>query len=136
MTTFRNRSNIPSIVPSHSIPDVNEIQKSTVEHRRMLREYRRCFTVQELSSRWVVHQVLMVDQIATEEELNGTQDSNFCLGVCREHGKNISLEFNNEIDVEERLLKSLDDLKGPKVMGMSDLAEEVWTRPSVAMSDL
>lgn len=50
----------------------------------------------------------MFDEIATEKRLWWDPSTNIFLGVCREHLKSVSLEFNSEGDLEE-LFDSLDN---------------------------
>lgn len=53
-----------------------------------------------LESQHVVHQVLMLDELKTEERPRLDDETNKIVGPCREHGKNTSLEFNSEKEVE------------------------------------
>jgi hypothetical protein len=100
LTTLRNRSIMPQIVPSHSTPGVVEIGKNIDACFESINDI--------LQSRKVVHQILMLDEIATEKRLRWDHKTNCFLGVCREHGKNTSLEFSSEDDMEE-LFRSLDE---------------------------
>jgi hypothetical protein len=60
-----------------------------------------------LESQQVVHQVLMLDELKAEERPCLDEETNKILGLCREHGKNTSLEFNSEKEVE-LLLEAID----------------------------
>ncbi|KAF9455979.1 hypothetical protein BDZ94DRAFT_1302808 [Collybia nuda] len=87
VTTLRNRSTMPPIIPSPSSPTTNKIGKNIDA----------CF-------------VLMFNEIAIEKCLRWDPSTNIFLGVCREHSKGVSLEFNSEGDLEE-LFDSLDNNK-------------------------
>lgn len=99
ITTLRNRSIMPPIVPSPAIPTTVEISKNL----------RACFdSIKEvLASRKVVHQVLMLDEIATEKRLRWDHKTNNFLGICREHADKTNLKFGSEADMEE-IFDSLD----------------------------
>jgi hypothetical protein len=60
-----------------------------------------------LKEHHVVHQILMLDELKTEERLRHDQDSNNILGPCRELGHTTSLEFNSEKEVD-LLLEGID----------------------------
>ncbi|KAJ7255087.1 hypothetical protein B0H12DRAFT_1233167 [Mycena haematopus] len=47
------------------------------------------------------HAVLMYDEIATERRIRWDSKTNNFLGVCREHGNKVSLQFNSERDLDE-----------------------------------
>lgn len=100
VTTLRNRSLMPPILPSPGAPSVLEIQKNIDA----------CFEsmTEVLHTHNVVHHILMLDEIATEKRIRWDHMTNSFLGVCREHAKNVGLEFNSENDLEE-LFRSLDD---------------------------
>ena len=58
----------------------------------------------------LVHQVLMFDEIAIEKRPRWDDKSNMFMGICREHGHNIPLEFCGEADLD-LLCDSLDTKK-------------------------
>ncbi|KAF6742613.1 hypothetical protein DFP72DRAFT_1081758 [Ephemerocybe angulata] len=55
----------------------------------------------------VQHAVLMFDELACEKHIRWNPRTNEFLGLCREHGPKVALEFGSEKDVEE-LFKALD----------------------------
>ncbi|KAF8056026.1 hypothetical protein FPV67DRAFT_686987 [Lyophyllum atratum] len=93
ITTLRNRSTMPPIIPSHGTPTTFEIQKNIDACFKSIHEV--------LQGAKVVHQILMLDELATEKRLRWDHLTNRFLGLCREHAKNVSLEFNTEDDLEE-----------------------------------
>lgn len=99
MTTLRNRSKVPHLISSHTNPTTSELQANIDACFDTLKEV--------LESAKVVHQVLMFDEIATEKRLRWDDKTNNFLGVCREHGKLTSLEFQSEDDMEE-VFRSLE----------------------------
>ena len=56
----------------------------------------------------VLHTILMFDEIAAEKRIRWDPNTNFFLGVCRQHASRTSQEFINEGDMEE-LFRCLDD---------------------------
>lgn len=93
VSTLRTRSTMPPIIPSHGRPTTIEIEKNIKACFESMKEV--------LDNRKVVHHVLMLDEIATEKRLRWDHLTNYFLGVCREHGEKVSLEFNSELDQEE-----------------------------------
>ena len=51
------------------------------------------------SSGGLVHQVLMFDELAIEQRIRWDDSSNKFLGICREHGHKISLDFTSEMEL-------------------------------------
>jgi hypothetical protein len=43
----------------------------------------------------------MFDELATEKRIRWDDKTNNFLGVCRQHGRRVSLQFNHENDLEE-----------------------------------
>lgn len=99
ITTLRNRSIMPPIIPSPGTPTIIEIQKNIEACFESISEI--------LLGQKVVHQILMLDEIATEKRLRWDHSTNHLLGVCREHAMRVNLEFNSEDDLEE-VFGSLD----------------------------
>lgn len=93
VSTLRSRVVMPALIPSHAQPTAMEVMKNIES----------CFEVIQdmLDQKNVVHQVAMFDEIAMEKRLRWDEKTNFFLGVCREHGKQTSLEFNGMEDMEE-----------------------------------
>ncbi|TEB18295.1 hypothetical protein FA13DRAFT_1649397, partial [Coprinellus micaceus] len=55
----------------------------------------------------VLHAVLMFDELACEKRIRWNPHTHEFLGVCRQHGPNVALEFNCMADLEE-LFRALD----------------------------
>ncbi|PBK59574.1 hypothetical protein ARMSODRAFT_777510 [Armillaria solidipes] len=103
ITTARDHSTMPAIVPSHSVPRVGEVE-SNIDSVLPLGDL---FDASEQPPS-VRHQVLMFDEIATEKRLRYDDKTNCFLGVCREHGHCRSLEFNSMDDLEQ-VYKAIDE---------------------------
>jgi hypothetical protein len=99
LSTLRRRTIIPKLLVSTSVPTVLEIETNVLS----------CFEsiFEILESQQVIHQVLMLDELKAEERPPLDEETNKILGPCREHGKNTSLEFNSEKEVE-LLLEAID----------------------------
>jgi hypothetical protein len=93
VTTLRNRMITPPLTASPGAPRVEEIQKNIEA----------CFggIADALASKKVVHQIVMLDEIALEKRIRWDPTTNHFLGVCRQHAHNIGLEFNGEADLDE-----------------------------------
>ncbi|KAJ7114226.1 hypothetical protein C8R44DRAFT_984314 [Mycena epipterygia] len=95
ITTLRNRMLTPLLTASPGAPRVEEIQKNIDA----------CFAgiADALVAKKVVHQIVMLDEIAVEKRIRWDPTTNHFLGVCRQHGHHVGLEFNGESDLEELL---------------------------------
>ncbi|KAK7016164.1 hypothetical protein R3P38DRAFT_2543037 [Favolaschia claudopus] len=98
-TTLRNRLTVPPITPSPGIPQVAEVAQNVEACFKGLKD--------ALTDRKAVHAILMFDELATEKRIRWDDKTNNFLGVCRQHGHRVSLQFNNEDDLEE-LFRALD----------------------------
>lgn len=100
LTTLHRRTVIPRLVISPSIPTRLEVETNVINAFETLHE--------PLERHRVVHQVFMLDELKTEERPRLDDGSNKIVGVCREHGKKTSLEFNSEEEVK-LLLECVDN---------------------------
>ncbi|KAJ6591766.1 hypothetical protein DFH09DRAFT_1073628 [Mycena vulgaris] len=92
-TTLQKQTTVPLIVPSPGKPQVSEVAQNVGA----------CFEglTDVLAEKKPKHVVLMYDEIATEKRVRWDPKTNNFLGVCREHGNKVSLQFNGEQDLEE-----------------------------------
>jgi hypothetical protein len=92
-STLRTRKTVPPIVPSAGKPEPSEVAQNV----------QACFEsiMEVIAVKKVVHQVLMYDEIATEKRIQWDNKTNNFLGVCRQHGHRVSIQFNGEQDAEE-----------------------------------
>ncbi|KAJ7673392.1 hypothetical protein B0H17DRAFT_1161859 [Mycena rosella] len=81
VTTFRRNTVIRPLLPSAGIPTVKEIEANIDA----------CFDA--------FHQVLMLDEIATEKRARYDDRTNMVVGVCRQHGHKLPLELQTESDL-------------------------------------
>ncbi|KAH9009695.1 hypothetical protein EDB85DRAFT_2077656 [Lactarius pseudohatsudake] len=65
-------------------------------------------TLAGASSGQIVHQVIMLDELAIEQRVRWDDSTNKFLGICREHGHNIPLEFTSEKELDI-LCDAIDD---------------------------
>ncbi|KAE9407848.1 hypothetical protein BT96DRAFT_850041, partial [Gymnopus androsaceus JB14] len=100
ISTIRANSTVATIIPSPATPLLSEI----VSNAKTVLEVDVIASPEETT----IHQVFMLDEIATEQRIRYDDQTNHFLGVCREHAGNVTLEFNDVDDVEQ-LYKSLDD---------------------------
>ena len=99
ISTLRRRTLIPQLLISSSIPTRLEVETNVTHGFETLYEL--------LDRHRVVHQVFMLDELKTEERPRLDNGSNKIIGICREHGKNTSLEFTSEKEVN-LLLECID----------------------------
>lgn len=92
LSILRRRTIIPRLLVSPTMPIASEIETNVLSCFESISEI--------LESQHVVHQVLMLDELKTEERPQLDDETNKIVGPCREHGKNTSLEFNSEKEVE------------------------------------
>ncbi|KAJ7183908.1 hypothetical protein C8R46DRAFT_1309168 [Mycena filopes] len=92
-STLRTREMVPELIPSPGKPQVTEVAQNV----------QACFEsiTEVIAAKKVVHQVLMLDELATQKRIRWDHKTNSFLGVCREHAHKISLQFNSEQDLEE-----------------------------------
>ena len=102
---LRTRSTVPSIVPSHKQPTVDEVRANVEATFDGVLE-----VIHSQNRSKFVHTVLMFNELATEKRVCWDPKTNYFLGLCREHAHNTAMEFTNEGDMEE-LFQTLDDGK-------------------------
>jgi hypothetical protein len=92
--TIRTRTSVPHIIPSPSFPTRNEIQRNIVA------SFEGLLDGLGVSGQKMLHAVAMFDELAIEKRPRWDDKSNKVLGICREHGRDTSLEFTAEEDLE------------------------------------
>lgn len=117
-------SKLQPLVVSVSQPTVQEVDTNIWVCTEMLEDY----TTKNVSDKTanienkIIHQVLMLDEIAVEKWLHWDDKTNMFVRICQEHGHGIPLEFCSEADLN--LLCDLLD------KGMVHLASEVSSLPA------
>lgn len=100
VNTLREGSVKIPITPSAGKPTIGTVERNTLAVLEGL--------VDLLQVRDdIQHMVVMVDEIACEKRVRWYSRTNEFLGLCREHGPNVSLKFENEGDMEE-MFRSID----------------------------
>jgi hypothetical protein len=91
VSAIRTRTIVPQILTSPSSPTHYEIENNITA----------CFEgVLEILGGSTLHGILMFDEIAIEKRPRWDDKTNKILGVCREHGRDTSLEFTTEEDLQ------------------------------------
>jgi hypothetical protein len=91
VSTIRTCTIVPQILASPSFPMLYEIEHNIAA----------CFEgVLDNLGVSALHGILMFDEIAIEKRPRWDDKSNRILGVCREHGRDTSLEFVSEEDLQ------------------------------------
>ena len=84
----------PCLVISHSAPTTSEVEANILACFQSISNILGC----EHAS--VVHQVLMLDEVKVVEQPCFNDKFNKIVGLCCEHGKNTSLEYNSKKEVD------------------------------------
>jgi hypothetical protein len=92
LDTLRRRTLIPRLLVSSLSPTKLEVETNVDSNFESIRDL--------LQDHRVVHQILMLDELKTEERLCHNDKTNKILDICCEHGHRTSLEFNSEKEVE------------------------------------
>jgi hypothetical protein len=103
LTTLRRNTTIRPLLPSPGRPRVEEIEYNI--------DCCLDATPDDDSSPQIVHQVLMLDEIATEKRARYDDRTNKVVGICRQHGWKLPLELQTEDDLNV-LCKEVKDGNG------------------------
>ncbi|KAJ6453283.1 hypothetical protein C8R47DRAFT_1181269 [Mycena vitilis] len=96
ITILRSRMITPPLTASPGAPQVEEIEKNILASFTGITE--------ALASKKVVHQIIMLDEIALEKRIRWDSNTYHFLGVCRQHAHHVGLVFNGERDLDELML--------------------------------
>ncbi|KAJ7814764.1 hypothetical protein B0H14DRAFT_3746965 [Mycena olivaceomarginata] len=129
VTTLRNRMITPPLTASPGAPEVQEIEKNIEA----------CFAgiMEALTSKKVVHLIVMIDEIALEKRIRWDPRTNYFLGLCREHAHNVGLQFNGEGDLDE-LMNALEkkiDAEGKESSLVHNAAEATVAAVGIMSED-
>jgi len=94
LTTTRTRTIIPQILASPSFPTSHEIECNIAASFKAI-----CDILGQPTHKRL-HAVIMFDEISIETRPRWDDKTNKFLGVCREHGRDTSLEFTSEEDLQ------------------------------------
>ena len=94
LTTTRARTIVPQILASPSFPTSHEIECNIASSFKAICD----ILGQSMHKR--LHAVIMFDEISIEARPRWDDKTNKFLGVCREHGRDTSLEFTSEDDLQ------------------------------------
>ena len=97
LTTIRRQTVLPTLLVSPSAPTVAEVEANIISCYSSLASY--SGKDSEGSSRisqTIIHQVLMLDELAVEKRVRWDDLHNKFQGTCREHNHWIPLEFTSE----------------------------------------
>ena len=102
LTTIRRQTVLPALLVSPSAPTIAEVEANIVSCYSSFsggipREY--------ASDSWkqpskIVHQVIMLDELAVEKRVQWEDSDNKFQGTCREHNHRISLDFTSEKELD------------------------------------
>ena len=94
VSTIRRHTFIPKITASPSFPTSYEIGCNIAA------SFKAMCDILGSSGQQMLHAVIMFDEISVEKRPRWDDKTNKILGVCREHGKETSLEFTSEEDLQ------------------------------------
>lgn len=90
LSTLRQNSFIRPLIASPSMPTLSEVEQNI----------QTCFQSQAPPTGSKRFFVLMLDEISVEKRPRYDDRTNQVLGICREHGRHIALDFCSETDLE------------------------------------
>ncbi|KAH8993073.1 hypothetical protein EDB86DRAFT_2805800 [Lactarius hatsudake] len=111
ISTIRHNTVLRPLIVSPSVPMVSEIEeniKSCHSGLAGVGDNPDSGALAGASSGQIVHQVIMLDELAIEQRIRWDDSTNKFLGICREHGHNIPLEFTSERELDI-LCDAIDD---------------------------
>ncbi|KAH9177426.1 hypothetical protein EDB89DRAFT_1845132, partial [Lactarius sanguifluus] len=111
LTTIRRQTVLPALVVSPSIPTVAEVEANVISCYSSFRSVSGSFSGGTTlgSDLWqpsdkikdkIVHQVLMLDELAVEKRVRWDDTHNKFQGTCREHNQQIPLDFTSERELD------------------------------------
>lgn len=92
VSTLRRRTLIPCLTPSSGPPTRDEVISNTMACTSVIKDV--------LKTSYIMHQVLMFDELKVEEHPRWDDKSNNIIGVCREHSKHASLQYTSKDEVD------------------------------------
>ncbi|KAH8991639.1 hypothetical protein EDB86DRAFT_2806500, partial [Lactarius hatsudake] len=95
LTTIRRQTVLPALVVSPSAPTVAEVEANIISCYSSLNS-----VVGAFSGGTIVHQVLMLDELAIEKRVQWDDLHNKFQGTCREHNHRIPLDFTSERELD------------------------------------
>jgi hypothetical protein len=116
LSTLCQHTLIPHLLISPSSPTKGELETNTVSNFEEILDL--------IKHQRVVHQIFMLDEIKVEERPRWDDESNRIVGVCHEHGKKTSLDFNSDKEIE--LL--LESLRQGEVHLAVEVCVDMWPR--------
>lgn len=101
LTTIRRQTVLPALVVSPSTPTVPEVESNIISCCSSFTSVAGCSGGNVLDSNSqpsdkIVHQVLMLDELAVEKRVRWDDLHNKFQGTCREHNHKIPLDFTSE----------------------------------------
>lgn len=102
LTTIRRNTILPTLVVSPSTPSLADIETNISSCYTAFNSARPSVASGPLSSEsdTIIHQVLMLDELAVEKRVRWDDSGNKFQGTCREHNHNIPLEFTSERELD------------------------------------
>ena len=98
-TTIRQNTVMPALTVSPSAPTVAEIEEN-LKSCFMTTSSEEMDSASGSQASTILHQVLMLDELAIEQRIRWDDSSNRFLGTCREHNHQLSLNFTSEKELD------------------------------------
>ncbi|KAI0282410.1 hypothetical protein BC826DRAFT_1093961 [Russula brevipes] len=99
LTTIQRNTVLPTLVVSHSSPTLADVEANILSCYSAF-DSMKAHASSPSSSRRIVHQVLMLDELAIEKRVRWDDSHNKFLGTCREHNQRIPLDFTSERELD------------------------------------
>ncbi|KAH9074231.1 hypothetical protein EDB83DRAFT_2312565 [Lactarius deliciosus] len=104
LTTIRRQTVLPALLVSPSTPTTAEIEANILSCYSSLGSGSHSGTSRDCDLSWqpnkIMHQVIMLDELAVEKRVRWDDLHNKFQGTCREHNNRIPLDFTSEKELE------------------------------------
>lgn len=100
LTTIRRNTVLPSLVVSPSTPLLADVENNIRSCFSAFSSARGINPPSSDTNDTIIHQVLMLDELAVERRVRWDDSCNKFQGTCREHNSKIPLEFTSERELE------------------------------------
>jgi hypothetical protein len=102
LTTLRRNTVIRPLIVSPSAPTIAEVEANILTCYETLNttQNRNQGTRPSLESSLIIHQVIMLDELAAERRIRWDDSTDKFQGSCREHNHKVSLTFSSEKELD------------------------------------
>ena len=100
LTTIQHQTVLPALLVSPSTPTVAEVEANIVSCYSSLGSYSGGSSSDCNPATKIMHQVIMLDELAVEKHIQWDDLHNKFQGTCQEHNHQIPLDFSSEEELD------------------------------------